>query len=95
MVVGVLEIRLMLHGSASLKDKRSVVRSVVQRTCNKFNAAGAEVGDNDDFGRARIGFVTVANDRAFVNSVLSKILDHVEQMGLAQVIGSDMAIENY
>ena len=95
MVVGVVEIVLALPGNDSLKGKRGVVRRMVQRTRNKFNVAGAEVGDNDAHTRARLGFVTVANDRRMVNSVLEKIVSHVERMGLAEVVDSQLAIENY
>lgn len=94
MVVGVLEITLSIPGAFSLKEKRKVVRSIVERTRHKFNAAVAEVGDNDLHNRARIGVSVVANDHAFTNSMLDKVLDAVEDMsiGRAHVIDTKLEI---
>jgi len=72
MVVGVLRLTLHIEGAASLKDKRQVVRKVVDRLRSRFNVSVAEVGDNDIWQRARIGISAVANDHSFVNEVLDK-----------------------
>lgn len=90
MVVGVLEITLAIDAAHSLKEKRKVVKSLIERTRNRFNAAVAEVGDNDVHNRARIGVAVIANDASFVNSVLDKALDAIEDaaMGRAELIDS-------
>lgn len=94
MVVGVLEITLLIHHAESLKDKRSVVRRAIDRVKHRFNVSVAEVGLNDDLGRALIGVSAVANDTSFVNSVLDKVLDAVtdDAIGLADVIDSRLEI---
>lgn len=93
-VVGVLEISLALDHAHSLKEKRSVVRSLVERTRNKFNVSGAEVDDNDRHNRARLGFSAVANDGPFVNSVLDKVLAFVEDqaIGRAEILDSRLEL---
>ena len=90
MVVGLLEVTLAIPMARSLKEKRGVVRSCCDRVRNKFKVSVAEVGDNDVHNRARIGFAAVANDESFVNSVLDKILDHVEDdvIGRAEILDS-------
>ncbi|MCK6549259.1 DUF503 domain-containing protein [Myxococcota bacterium] len=96
-VVGVLEVRLAIDAADSLKEKRSVVKRLVERTKNRFNVSVAEVGANDEHRRAIIGIVTVANDGPFVNSVLDKVLDYLEEegMGLAEIIDTRMEIQHY
>ena len=47
MVVGVCRIELRLAGVSSLKAKRSVVRRIVNRTMQRFNAAGRRSGRNE------------------------------------------------
>ena len=55
MFVGVSRMVLFLHDNRSLKGKRKVVRSVVDRTRAKFNAAVAEVDANDSQKQIVIG----------------------------------------
>ena len=47
MIVGAAVVELHVHASQSLKQKRGVVRSVVQRLRNRFNIAVAEIGGQD------------------------------------------------
>ena len=97
MVVGCLQITLSIDAADSLKEKRSVVKRLVERTKNRFNVAVAEVGANDEHRRAILGVVTVANDGPFVNSVLDKVLDYIEDecLGRAEVVDTRMEIETY
>lgn len=73
MVVGVCRITFGLPGNDSLKGKRRVVRRIVDRTRNQFNAAVAEVGDLDDHRRAAIGIAVLSNDGRHANSMLDTI----------------------
>ena len=92
MVIGVGTIVLRLPGNASLKGKRKVVKSVVARLKNTFNASVAEVGANDNHQRAEIGLAFVGNDRRQINSKLDKALNFVEGMEVAEIIDAEMEI---
>lgn len=78
MMVGVLELTLRLPHARSLKAKRKVVRSAVERTLARFRVAVAEVGANDVYHRAVLGVSAVGNDGAQVNAVLDKVRDAIE-----------------
>src|SRR3954468_14812919 len=91
MVVGVLRLTLYVQGASSLKDKRQVVRKVVDRLRSRFNVAVAEVGDNDVWQRAVIGIAAVANDRSFVNEVLDKCAR--DAGNIAEIVNREMEIE--
>ena len=93
MVVGVLRLTLYIPGASSLKDKRQVVRKVVDRLRSRFNVAVAEVGDNDIWQRARIGIAAVANDHSFVNEVLDKCTR--DAGNIAEILDREMEIETY
>ena len=56
MVVGTGLITLRLHDCRSLKGKRKIVKSMINRLRNNFNASIAEVGSNDIYQKAEIGF---------------------------------------
>ena len=94
MVVGLGIVTLRLHECRSLKGKRRVVKSIIAQIRNNFNASVAEVGANDVYQRALIGFATVGNDSKTINSKLDKMFNFVDQMGLAELIDSEMEIIN-
>lgn len=76
MHVGVLRITLLLP-SRDLKAKRTIVRSVVERVRNRFNAAASEVGALNDASRATIGIACISNDPAHVQSQLQTIANAI------------------
>jgi uncharacterized protein len=92
MVVGMGRIVYRIHDCRSLKGKRKVVKAIIMRLRNQFNASVAEVGANDMHQRAEIGFCMVGNDRAVVNSKVDKLFNMAEDLGLAEVIDMEMEI---
>lgn len=95
MVVGVCQIDLIIHSSNSLKDKRQVLKAVIERVKNKFNVSVAEVGDNDIWQRSQIGLSIVGNDSSHINSMLDKMLNFIESLHMAEVIDHRIEILNY
>ena len=57
MVIGLCTIDLHLPGANSLKDKRSVLKSVMRRIRNEFNVSIAEVDHQDLWRSAVLGAV--------------------------------------
>ena len=78
MHLGTLIVVVHLHDTQSLKDKRQIIKSLIETTRQKFNISIAEVDDLDMWGRATVGIACVANDKQFVNKVLDKVLDTLE-----------------
>ena len=64
--------------AASLKDKRHVVKSVVEKLKNRFHLSAAEVDLHDSLLFAQIGGALVSNSRVFGESVLNKALKMIE-----------------
>jgi uncharacterized protein YlxP (DUF503 family) len=95
MVVGVCRLTLMVSESHSLKEKRMVLRRIKDRTRLKFNVAIAEVGDQDAWQATQIGFAVVANERGFVESMVDKIQNFIEQLGAAKIIDDEKDYVTY
>lgn len=95
MVVGVMELSLALYDNESLKDKRSVVKRVINRVRGTFNVSAAEVEDMDFTDRATIGIVAVGNDRRYIEGMLDKIVGFVERLALADVLDATKELNNY
>lgn len=94
MVVGLGIITYRLHECRSLKGKRKIVKSIITRLNNNFNIAVAEVGSNDIYQRAEIGFALVGNNRPVINSKIDKIFNLADELGLAEIIDTEMEIIN-
>lgn len=94
MVVGTLKIILHMHDNRSLKGKRKVVRSIVDKVKHKFNVSIAEVGSNDKWQRIELGVSAVGNDRRHIDSSLNNILGYVDALYLAEIVDSSVEIFN-
>jgi uncharacterized protein YlxP (DUF503 family) len=81
MRIGVLRIYLQIPDSHSLKEKRRVVRSLKDRLMSNFNISVAEVGSNDKLQVAELGLVTVGTDKPFVEQLLDRVVDFIEERG--------------
>ena len=92
MVVGTGIMTFRIHECHSLKSKRKIVKSIIARIRNNFNASVAEVDSNDIHQRAVIGFALVGNDRSLVNSKIDKIFNMVDDLGLAEIIDTEIEI---
>lgn len=78
MYIGVLQFSMTIPHAESLKDKRSVVKSLKERLRQKYNIAIAETEDLDEWTYATFGVATVGNDAKRLNSVLDRVVDVLE-----------------
>lgn len=92
MIVGVLRLELSLPGSASLKDKRRVLQSLLDRLHQQFNVAAAEIDHQDDRRRADIAVSCVSNEGSHANSILSRVLAVVEREADVVLTGVEMEL---
>jgi uncharacterized protein len=86
MIVGVCTIDLRIPGTDSLKGKRSVVRKIKERVKHTFNVSIAEVEDLDKLQRIGLGIALVSNDSSYVHSTLSKVVNFIDHMYVADII---------
>ena len=75
MIIGIVTATLAIPEARSLKDKRSVLRSLKDRAINKMNVSVAEVGQQDVWKSADMAFVTVAAESEIVQRRISEISD--------------------
>jgi len=81
MIVGVLTAQLHLQGVSSLKEKRSIVKSLIGRLKSRFNVSISEVDHQDSKTSAVIGIAVVSNEGRFINEQLDKIIDFMRGDG--------------
>jgi uncharacterized protein len=86
MIIGLLTIDIQIPASGSLKDKRQVVRSLVQRIRQGYNVSVAEVDHLNSWQLATLAVTCVSNDTAVVQKVMQNVVDFVENQRLDLVL---------
>ena len=86
MVIGVVSWDLHVSGAGSLKDKRSVIKSLKDRLHNEFNVSVAETGHHDAWQSAEITVCLVTTDRRHAQSVLESVDRFVAASPLCRVV---------
>ena len=81
MIVGVMTVNLHLPGIFSLKEKRSIVKSVIGRLQSRFNASISEVDRNDSKEVAVLGVSIIGNDTVFIDTQLDSIAAFMRRDG--------------
>jgi len=92
MVLGLATIHLRLPENNTLKGKRKILKSMLGKMKNTFNVSAAEIGDNDTHRKSEIGCAMVGNDAAHINSKLDKLINMVDDMGLAEIVDTQIEI---
>ena len=94
MTVGVGLVSFRLYEIHSLKDKRRIVKSLVEKSRSRFNVSVAEVADQDVHQKASIGIAVVGNDGRVLNSLLDRIIDFMDSLNLAEMVSRELELIN-
>ena len=63
--------------SQSLKQKRSVIKSLVEKLRARFNASVAETGYLDEWQRSQLSIAMVSNNRRYLQQQLALVEAHL------------------
>lgn len=81
MIIGLLTLELHLGEAHSLKDKRRIIKSLIDRIKNRYNVSVAEVGEQDLWQRSTVGICMVSCEQSHVHQVLASVVKFVEAQG--------------
>ncbi|MBI3975044.1 MAG: DUF503 domain-containing protein [Armatimonadetes bacterium] len=79
LIVGVLRAELALGGTRSLKDKRRIIQSLLDRARREFRVAAAEVELQESWRRAVLGFACVSSEGQHASQILSRVAAMIER----------------
>ena len=71
--VAALELEIRIPDSQSLKDRRQVVRSLLDGARSRFAISAAEIGGQDTWQRATLGFAVVASEAHLAQRVIDDL----------------------
>ncbi|OLO40986.1 hypothetical protein BTR23_05525 [Alkalihalophilus pseudofirmus] len=79
-MIGAVYCELLIYDAQSLKDKRSVLKSLITRLKQRFNVSVAEIGHQNVWQRSEIAVVTVSSDRIVAEQELERALSFIDRM---------------
>ncbi len=85
-MVGICTIEIHIPGSDSLKNKRRVIKSIIQRIRNKYNVSVSEIDEQDIWQRATLGIACISNDKNIIHKTFSHIENFLDSNMEIQVI---------
>ena len=77
MIIGTLQLEIHFFNPQSLKEKRVLLKSLVDRIKKKFNVAVAEIDGMDLWQVSTLVIATVAKEKKRVNQILDLALEFV------------------
>lgn len=72
------EIECILYNAQSLKEKRSVIKSLITKIRQDFNVSISEIDYQDNWQRTKLGIGVVANNYQYGEKVLQEVLKRVD-----------------
>lgn len=86
MVIGVCKVVLSIDDVFSLKEKRHIIKSMIERLKSRYNASVAEVDLNDKWKNAVIGISCVSNESGHADSMMANMVNFIENDGRAVLV---------
>ncbi|GAY74602.1 DUF503 domain-containing protein [Sporolactobacillus inulinus] len=78
MIVGVVRCECILFSAHSLKEKRSVVQSILRKAVHGHNLSASEVAYQDSWQHTELAFACVGSARSAVEHELSRALSLID-----------------
>ncbi len=91
MIVGTCKVYMFAEWVYSLKEKRTIVKSITDKVKAKFNVSIAEIENQDIHKNIVIGFTCVTNKTEHANSIIQNVINYIENT--ADAVVSDVVIE--
>ena len=78
--VGILVIYIEISWSRSLKDRRQVVRSVLEKVNHRWNISSIDLGPMNSISRVHLGFAALGTSSEMVRARLDSIVGYVQHL---------------
>jgi uncharacterized protein YlxP (DUF503 family) len=92
MVISMIQIIFEIPDIGNIKEKRRVVKSIIDKLRRRFFLSAAEVDLQDSLSFAQIGGALVSNSKTFGETVLRKAFDMIEKETPVRI--QDMSIHS-
>lgn len=80
-----IEVKIRFHYVGSLKDKRRIVKSILDKTRHKFQISTAEVDYQDSLQEAALGFGIATNNQQHAETILQKVINFIDTQSEVEI----------
>jgi uncharacterized protein len=95
LVVAVARLGFDTSTACSLKDKRKIVKSMIDRVRRRFPVSMSEIESNDNHSQLIIGLSIVSNSQKHATSMIDKIVDYIDRLYLAPMVLKEREIFHF
>ncbi len=88
MVVGVSRIEIFFPEAHSLKDKRQMIKKIVDKTRMKFNVSMIEIADSNLWQKGHVAFAVMGINKDHVQVAIENVQEYIEFLYAGEVIDS-------
>jgi uncharacterized protein len=92
MIVGISTIEIFFPENQSLKDKRQLLRRIVEKTRARFSISIMEIDQNNLWQRAKIGFSVIGVKQDHVNKMIDNVHEYIESLYIGSIIDTKTEI---
>ena len=92
MFISSSKITISTYGCNSLKEKRTIVKSIINSVKVKFNVSISEVDLNDNLTKALLGVTFTSNEKEFSERMIEKVISFIEKRYPGQIDNYDLEI---
>lgn len=92
MVIAAIRFELAIPHATSLKEKRRVVNSILEKARARFGVSAAEVGDQDLWQRSVIGMALVSGQDRFAREQAERVVAFVHSHFEGEVCRAEVEI---
>lgn len=92
MVILSLVIEIYIYEAYSLKDKRRIVKSILDRSRQKHHVSSAEVDENELWNKATLAFAHVSNNYTHSERVMQAILNDLDREHEFEVLNQQIEV---
>ncbi|MFP4016652.1 MAG: DUF503 domain-containing protein [Halanaerobiales bacterium] len=93
MKIGAMKVELYIPAAASLKDKRNIIKSIMEQCRNKFNVSISEIDKLDLWKNSVIGLGSVSNDSKMIEKIFQGIIKYIDTVNEVEL--TDYTIDYY
>jgi len=86
MVVGVSRIEIFFPEAHSLKDKRQMIKKIVDKTRAKFNVSMVEIADSNLWQKGHISFAVMGINKDHVQVAIENVQKYIESLYAGEII---------
>lgn len=86
MIISGFEASFLIPGASNLKEKRMVVKSVIERLKGRFNASVVESSDHDKWQKCSLGVAIAAISSSAADNLMQRIVDFLYQDDRIEII---------